>query len=92
MRKTRFFLPAVAVFLLVISCGAGQRNPFFTEHHTPFNVPPFSKIRHEHYMPAFREGIKRQQEEIKKLKLCRMQWHTRFPRRLGEWLLSLSLC
>ena len=39
-------------------------NPFFEEYGTPFNVPPFEKIKTEHYMPAFNEGIKKQKEEI----------------------------
>jgi peptidyl-dipeptidase Dcp len=40
-------------------------NPFFVEKYdTPYEVPPFHLIKDEHYFPAFREGIKRQQEEI----------------------------
>jgi peptidyl-dipeptidase Dcp len=64
MRKTRFLLLASVFVLLVLSCGIGERNPFFAEYDTPFKVPPFSRIRNEHFMPAFREGIKRQQAEI----------------------------
>jgi peptidyl-dipeptidase Dcp len=41
-----------------------SENPFFTEYDTPFRTPPFDKIKEEHYLPAFREGIKRQQQEI----------------------------
>src|ERR1019366_2874674 len=29
-----------------------------------YGAPPFDKIKNEHYMPAFREGIKQQQAEI----------------------------
>jgi peptidyl-dipeptidase Dcp len=40
-------------------------NPFFVEKYdTPYEVPPFHLIKDEHYLPAFREGIKRQQTEI----------------------------
>ncbi len=39
-------------------------NPFFSDYDTPFNVPSFEKIKAEHYMPAFKEGMKREQEEI----------------------------
>ncbi len=39
-------------------------NPFFTEYQTPFETPPFDKIKTEHYMPAFIEGMKLQKEEI----------------------------
>ena len=40
-------------------------NPFFQPYTTPFNVPPFEKILNSHYLPAFREGIKQQETEIK---------------------------
>ncbi|MBN2345599.1 MAG: peptidase M3, partial [Candidatus Aminicenantes bacterium] len=39
-------------------------NPFFLERATPFRVPPFDKITKEHYLPAFQEGMRRQQSEI----------------------------
>jgi peptidyl-dipeptidase Dcp len=41
-----------------------ETNPFFTEYGTPFDVPPFDKIKPEHYLPAFKEGIRQQDEEI----------------------------
>jgi peptidyl-dipeptidase Dcp len=40
-------------------------NPFFSDFDTPFGVPPFAKIKEDHYVPAFKEGIKQQQEEVK---------------------------
>lgn len=39
-------------------------NPFFKAWETPFNTPPFDKIRTEHFLPAIKEGIKRHQAEI----------------------------
>lgn len=39
-------------------------NPFFTEYTTPFSVPPFDKIKVEHYMPAFEKGMEEQRQEI----------------------------
>jgi len=39
-------------------------NPFFSKYETPYGAPPFDKIKIEHYMPAFMEGIKQQNEEI----------------------------
>lgn len=39
-------------------------NPFFSEFDTPFHVPPFDKIKAEHYMPAFLEGMKLEKVEI----------------------------
>lgn len=39
-------------------------NPFFSEFNTPFDVPPFDKIKNEHYLPAYKEGMKQEQKEI----------------------------
>jgi len=41
-----------------------EENPFFTEWETPFGVPPFDKIKNEHYLPAFEEGMKQHNTEI----------------------------
>jgi len=41
-----------------------QMNPFLTAYTTPFGVPPFDKIKNEHYIPAFEEGMQQHQEEI----------------------------
>lgn len=42
-------------------------NPFFTEYTTPFQVPPFESIKAEHYMPAFKEGMKEQKSNVEKI-------------------------
>jgi peptidyl-dipeptidase Dcp len=39
-------------------------NPFFAEFDTPYGVPPFDRIKEEHYVSAFKEGIKQKQAEI----------------------------
>ena len=39
-------------------------NPFFQAYNTPFNVPPFDKIKNEHFKPAILEGIAKHQAEI----------------------------
>ena len=39
-------------------------NPFFSKWDTPYEIPDFGKIKTEHYMPAFVEGIERQKAEI----------------------------
>lgn len=62
MRRAVRFLAAFG--LLVFACSVQAQNPFFSEYNTPFGVPPFEKIMDEHYLPAFQEGIRRQQEEI----------------------------
>ncbi len=39
-------------------------NPFFSQWGTPYEIPDFGKIKTEHYMPAFEEGMKQQMAEI----------------------------
>jgi len=39
-------------------------NPFYNEWKTPFQTPPFSEIKHEHFLPVFEEGIKQQNLEF----------------------------
>ena len=65
------FLPllAGAVFLAAGCTQTGKKmkeseNPFFSEYSTPFQVPPFDRIKGEHYLPAFEKGIAEQKEEI----------------------------
>lgn len=50
--------------LMIASCSQQSTNPFFTKYSTPFQTPPFEKIKLEHYMPAFKEGIKQEQKAI----------------------------
>ncbi|HKL62675.1 MAG TPA: M3 family metallopeptidase [Woeseiaceae bacterium] len=39
-------------------------NPLLAEWDTPHGVPPFDRIRPEHYLPALREGMRREQAQI----------------------------
>jgi len=61
-----FILLALGLFLLqpVAAQEAQKDNPFFQARTTPFQAPPFDKITKGHYLPAFQEGIKREQAEI----------------------------
>ena len=43
---------------------ASADNPFFSEFDTPYGVPPFELIKNEHYLPAFKEGVKLNEAEI----------------------------
>ena len=49
--------------LLLMGC-AKNDNPFFKAYENKYGAPPFDQIKPEHYMPAFKEGIKQQQAEI----------------------------
>lgn len=65
--KTLNFLIALGLILPLIAVTAKPTksdNPFFNEYKTPLGVPPFDKIKTEHYLPAFEAGIKQQAEEI----------------------------
>ena len=39
-------------------------NPFFANWNTPFELPPFERIRPEHFPPAFERGMAEQEAEI----------------------------
>jgi peptidyl-dipeptidase Dcp len=41
-----------------------EANPFFAPYGTPFETPPFDRIKNEHFLPAIRRGIELHQAEI----------------------------
>jgi peptidyl-dipeptidase Dcp len=44
--------------------GQSVSNPLLSEWATPFGVPPFGEIKEEHFIPAVKAAMARQQEEI----------------------------
>lgn len=44
---------------------AEEDNPLLKEYRTPFETPPFDEIRNEHFIPAFEEGIRLHEAEIR---------------------------
>lgn len=65
--KKSILIAGCAALLMATGCknkSNDMDNPFFGEWNTPYNIPDFEKIKPEHYMPAFNEGIKRQKAEI----------------------------
>ena len=68
MRKKSFFILLVIGNMLTIEAQEKKENttmnPFFQAYDTPFNVPPFDKIKNEHFKPAILEGISKHQAEI----------------------------
>ena len=66
----RFFalFTLVGVFMSLCSCKKSAEvtdNPFFEEEwSTPYGVPPFDRIRMEHYAPAFERGMSLHNEQI----------------------------
>lgn len=60
MKKGIFIIMAG---LIMVSCTKND-NPFYEKYDNKYDAPPFEKIRTEHYMPAFEDGIEQQQKEI----------------------------
>lgn len=58
-------LTILAVSCMMYSCATQtESNPFFSEFQTEHGVPPFDKIKLEHYEPAFLKGIEEQNQKI----------------------------
>jgi peptidyl-dipeptidase Dcp len=71
MKKTVFLL--IVIGLLFLSCAKQEEqetmevNPLLSEFDTPFGVPPFDKIKEEHYLPAFKQAMNKQQNEVEEI-------------------------
>ncbi|MGE5357870.1 MAG: M3 family metallopeptidase [Bacteroidales bacterium] len=46
------------------AAGQAAANPLLKEWATPFGVPPFQEIKPEHFLPAFKQAIAAQRQEI----------------------------
>lgn len=61
-------LPIIMILAASISgCESGGKdadNPLLAAYNTPFEVPPFDKIKDEHFKPAFDEAFKQHNVEI----------------------------
>jgi len=66
--KKRQLLPfLMIVATAIVGCEEKKMmtdNPLLLAYETPFNVPPFDKIKTEHFRPAFEEAIKVHNLEI----------------------------
>jgi peptidyl-dipeptidase Dcp len=63
-KKLNFFLLSILSINTMISCNDNETNPLLTEWKTPFQTPPFEKIKNEHYLPAFKIAIENAKSEI----------------------------
>jgi peptidyl-dipeptidase Dcp len=62
---------AMTIFLSLSALtrpAAAEDNPFLAAYATPWHVPPFDRIKTEHYMPAFEKGIAEQRAEVAKIR------------------------
>jgi peptidyl-dipeptidase Dcp len=65
---------AISVFCVLIGAmtiqSSGQNtaelknNPFLSPYTTPLNTPPFGAIKNGHFLPAIKEGIRREDAEV----------------------------
>src|SRR5664279_2042812 len=65
MKKTLIFFMLAMVFTSGCKKTIKSDNPFFNTYDTPFEVPPFEKIKAAHFMPAYLKGFEEQKKEIK---------------------------
>lgn len=66
MKKKRL-LPFLILATAFVGCEQKKQmtdNPLLLTYDTPFNVPPFDKIKDEHFKPAFEEALKVHNLEI----------------------------
>ena len=68
MMKRLIYTVIIMSTVLMNSCGdkSGKKNdnPLLAVWDTPYETPPFDKIKNEHYIPAFEEAIKQSKAEI----------------------------
>ena len=57
------------VLAVSISCTM-EENPLLTESKLPYGAPQFDKIKNEHYIPAFEQGIKEAKAEVDAIVSC----------------------
>ncbi len=66
--KPVFLVLVMMTCIMMVAAGQeaalDKNNPFFSPYTTPLNTPPFNLIKNEHFVPAIKEGIRRQQAEI----------------------------
>ena len=61
--------PACCIFILITQISAvvaagSDNNPLMNESTLPYHVPPFDKIKDEHFTPAMEAGMRDQLKEV----------------------------
>lgn len=67
MKKFTAVVCALAVFTGLTAQNSKMEvnsNPFLAPYDTPYEIPPFAKIKPEHYLPALKAGIAEHNKEI----------------------------
>mgnify|MGYP001027920554 CR=1 FL=1 len=70
----RSILPLALISLLIFSCTSkdneemqSSTNPLLKDYNTPFNTPPFEKIKTSHFKPAYERAISQARIEIQEI-------------------------
>lgn len=66
MNKNTLLL-ILTLMIMFTACKKQEVNPFLVEWDTPYEVPPFDKIKVEHFKPAIEEGMIQQLAEIEQI-------------------------
>ncbi|MDE7467708.1 MAG: peptidase M3, partial [Muribaculaceae bacterium] len=67
MKSKHLLLAAAVVCAAMTGCKSSDStadNPFLQPYDTPYEIPPFDKIKAEHYLPAARQGIAELKEQV----------------------------
>ncbi len=64
MNKYIFILGLLILTITSSGKSKSGENPFFSGFNTPYGIPPFDEIGTRHYLPAFEEGIRQNNNEI----------------------------
>ena len=71
MKHFLYLFVSILSVMLFCACAEEKKipaNPFFEDQwDTPYGIPPFNRIVNEHFKPAFEEGMKRHNADIKKI-------------------------
>jgi len=64
------FIPALAAASITLISCSDMNNPLLSESSLPYGAPQFDKIKAEHYIPAFEQGIKEGKSEVDAIVAC----------------------
>lgn len=62
--KLSYITLLASAFLFSTAFSQKEENPLLSEWNTPYNIPPFEKVKPEHYKPAFLKAMEVENQEI----------------------------
>lgn len=64
MKKILFLVSTLVMMMTSCETKDKEKNPFLSEFDTPYQTPPFDKIKESDFIPAFEAGMKQQAEQV----------------------------